>query len=283
MCISHRKLNIRYCQQTIKEPQFSDFQTHSDYEIFWLLSGEGRFIIENNHYHLASFDLIIVNANETHRDFFAEKTPCKYVSIHFDPNLLTPFSQLFNLHHCFLAKRDGDYNILSPTKSQREKLAPLFKRMDSLFAPSIHENQANEILKYTTLIELVFYVNQFLLEDTETPLQNGFPESLSVVLDYIDKNIGHELSLEILEKRFYINRSYLSRLFRKHLNISIHKYIILQRIAKAKELLLKGHSPLSASRYSGFNDYSNFRKMFKKVTKTSPSEYSKDKLKLIKG
>lgn len=274
MSLSHHKLNISYCQQIIKEPKSSGFKTHDDYEIFFLLSGEGRLVIENNRYPLQPCDLIIINANEAHRDFLAEKTPCKYITIHFDPNLLTPFSQLFNLHHCFLNKLNSEHNKLSPAKPQREKLLTLFKRMENLFT---HADHANEILKYTSLIELVFYINQFLLTNSETPFQATFPESLSVVLEYIDKNIEHELSLEILEKRFYINRSYLSRLFRKHLNISIHKYIILQRIAKAKELLLKGHSPLSASRYSGFNDYSNFRKMFKKITKTSPSQYIKDK------
>ena len=98
---------------------------------------------------------------------------------------------------------------------------------------------------------------------------------MSTIVEYIDDNIQNELTLEILEKKFYLNKSYLGRLFQKYLNISIHEYIILQRIAKAKELLLDGYSALDASKKSGFNDYSNFRKMFKKVTQVSPAAYIK--------
>ena len=44
----------------------------------------------------------------------------------------------------------------------------------------------------------------------------------------------------------------------------MHRYIILRRITKAKELLKAGKSAMEACKDSGFNDYSNFRKMFKK-------------------
>lgn len=102
-----------------------------------------------------------------------------------------------------------------------------------------------------------------------------FPAILTRVLTYIDINLQDDLSLASLEKRFFINRSYLSRLCRRYLGISLHRYIILRRITKAKELLKAGKSAMEACKDSGFNDYSNFRKMFKKVTNLSPSAYVK--------
>ncbi len=102
-----------------------------------------------------------------------------------------------------------------------------------------------------------------------------FPDILTSVIKYINENLQEDLSLASLEKRFYINRSYLGRLCRKYLGISLHRYIILQRIARAQALLAKGNSAMDASKDAGFNDYSNFRKMFKKVTDLSPSAYGK--------
>ena len=101
------------------------------------------------------------------------------------------------------------------------------------------------------------------------------PAILTRVLTYIDGNLQADLSLASLEKRFFINRSYLSRLCRNYLGISLHRYIILRRINKAKALLAAGKSAMEACKDSGFNDYSNFRKMFKKVTNLSPSAYAK--------
>ncbi|HHW12135.1 MAG TPA: helix-turn-helix transcriptional regulator [Firmicutes bacterium] len=102
-----------------------------------------------------------------------------------------------------------------------------------------------------------------------------FPAILVRVLTYIDDNLQGDLSMASLERRFFINRSYLSRLCRKYLGISLHRYIILRRVAKAKALLMAGKSAMEACQASGFNDYSNFRRMFKKVTNLTPSAYAK--------
>ncbi len=269
---SYHQLNISYYQTIAEESVKVLSHVHSEFEIFYLLSGKGSFAIEKSNYNIKPGNLIIINNSENHQGFLAVEKNSEYIEIHFDPALLSPFSQTFNLYHCFFDRPKGEYNQLILNKPQQEKLLRLFTRMKDLFE---HPFYADEVLKYTSLIELVFYINRLYLNFSYTDERQNLPEHLSNILDYIDENIQDELSLEILEKRFFINRSYLGRLFQKYLNISIHEYIIYQRISKAKELLLDGYSALDASKKSGFNDYSNFRKMFKKITQISPSAYIK--------
>lgn len=271
MTVTYRKLNMSY-QKIVTSLKPGSCQVHEDYEIFFLLSGRGSIIIEQTAYHLKPGDLVIINNSEIHQDFLAEDKSGECIEIHFAPDLLTPFSQSFNLYHCFLDRPKGERNKILLTKPQREKILKHFHKIGNLFANPFY---ADEVLKHTSLIELVFYINRLFLNFSPIEERPNLPENLNAILEYIDDNIQNELSLEVLERTYYINKSYLGRLFQKYLNVSIHEYIVLQRIAKAKELLLDGYSALEAGRLSGFNDYSNFSKMFKKVTRISPSEYVK--------
>ena len=214
-----------------------------------------------------------MNNSEIHQAFLAVEKSSEFIEIHFVPDLLVPFTQSFNLYHCFLDRPKGEQNKIILTKPQKEKIHKHFHKIENLFTNPLY---ADEVLKYTALIELVFYINRLFLNFSSIEERPNLPENLGMILEYIDDNIQNELSLEVLEKTFYINKSYLGRLFQKYLNVSIHEYIVLQRIAKAKELLLDGYSALDAGRLTCFNDYSNFSRMFKKVTNISPSEYIKN-------
>jgi AraC-type DNA-binding domain-containing proteins len=271
MVVTYQKLNMTY-QKIVVNPAPVSFQVHEDYEIFFLLSGRGSVIMEQSAYYVKPGDLVIINNSEIHQEFLAEEKGSEYICIHFAPDLLAPFSQSFNLYHCFLDRPKGKQNNMILTKPQKEKIHKLFSKIENLY---INPFYADEILKYTALIELVFYINRLFLNFSLIEERPNLPENLSAILEFIDDNIQNELSLESLEKTFYINKSYLGRLFQKYLNVSIHEYIVLQRIAKAKELLMDGYNAQDAGRLSGFNDYSNFSKMFKKVTNISPSEYVK--------
>jgi AraC-like DNA-binding protein len=105
---------------------------------------------------------------------------------------------------------------------------------------------------------------------------SNIPEKLIPILDYINENLEGDLSLEFLEKRFYINGSYLSRLFKKSTGSTIHEYIIYKRISKAKKLLAEGSSATEAAFMCGFNDFSNFSRLFKRTVGVSLRQYKTD-------
>jgi len=57
--------------------------------------------------------------------------------------------------------------------------------------------------------------------------------------------------------------------------MNLHEYIIFKRVARAKKLLMEGKSVTETCHLSGFNDYSNFIRTFKRTVGISPGKYSK--------
>lgn len=94
------------------------------------------------------------------------------------------------------------------------------------------------------------------------------------VIKYIDENYFEELSLTTLSKLFHVESSYLSRVFKKQTGYNLMFYISKRRIEKAVELINQGNLSLTEiSQFVGYDDYTYFYRVFKKVKNKSPSEY----------
>ena len=50
------------------------------------------------------------------------------------------------------------------------------------------------------------------------------------ILEYIDINLNSKITIEDLEHKFYYNRYYIMKLFKKELNITIFDYINIEYI-----------------------------------------------------
>ncbi len=95
------------------------------------------------------------------------------------------------------------------------------------------------------------------------------------VREYILENYhDSSLSVERIAQGIYINSSYLRKIFKKELNMSVNDYIVNLRLQKSKELIGNGNIKLSdISEMIGYNDAGYFSKSFKKKFGFSPSEY----------
>ncbi len=92
---------------------------------------------------------------------------------------------------------------------------------------------------------------------------------------YIAENIGNEeLDVRSVAAHVYLNKDYLSRLFKAKYNTSVKNYIVTARINLASELLV--NSTLSVSKIAmscGYSHMAHFSKMFKLETGLTPNEY----------
>ncbi len=103
-------------------------------------------------------------------------------------------------------------------------------------------------------------------------ISNGIIQN---VLTYINSNYTQPLKMEDLARRFGISVSYLSHEFMKFTNRSVYEYVLYRRVMLARQMM-QGSETLNGIAYQcGFNDYSNFLRIFNKIVGVSPSAYRK--------
>ncbi len=104
------------------------------------------------------------------------------------------------------------------------------------------------------------------------------PNTIQNVYEHILKNLEEPLpSTKELSKMFGINEFHLKKGFRYFFNTSIYHFYTEERLKKAHLLIQQSTMPLKEIAFSsGFNEYSNFYKAFKKRFRYAPSDVNRD-------
>lgn len=93
---------------------------------------------------------------------------------------------------------------------------------------------------------------------------------------YLDNHFADEITLDILADKYNTTPKYMSRLLKKELGITFHKYLQQLRISKAKELLTSSSAPIHEIwEQVGFNNRNTFIRTFKSQEGISPTDYRK--------
>ena len=90
------------------------------------------------------------------------------------------------------------------------------------------------------------------------------------VEDYIRTLYMQPLRVEEIAKKMNLDRRYLSRIFKAKTGMTIQDYIVTVRMEEAKARLAQGLSIEETALFCGYEDSSNFSKMFKRKFGISP-------------
>ncbi len=165
--------------------------------------------------------------------------------------------------------------------------------MDYILYPTTSDNIENamkkviqkrqERLKSNTLQEYGRHWVEMhnLNADGNTAKDTVSGDVISSITTYIMQHIScPNLSVNEIAKNYYLSLSYLSRLFKKTMGISINQYIIGQRMELAARLLETGQNSVSNIALEvGYNNYPHFTSTFKKHFGVTPSQYRENFLK----
>lgn len=157
------------------------------------------------------------------------------------------------------------------------RLAPKFKEL-----PPVLDINSTIFFDMMNAKNNLFMQQEFLLQKLFELYVTLFQENLSpsyssIVKKYIDLNYSKNITVASISNSLGLNRSYLSRVFKKETGISIQDYIIKTRITKAVKLLESGESVKDVSEKVGYTDPFNFSKAFKNNIGINPTEYKRKK------
>ena len=112
-------------------------------------------------------------------------------------------------------------------------------------------------------------------EDEESTL----PPAVEKLCRILDEHLEKKVDFAEVSHEMAYSRAYIVRLFKKHMGVTPHEYVLKRRLDRSK--LLLRHSTLSIKEIAGrlmFSDQYHFSNYFKKCTGSSPSEYRNIKL-----
>ena len=199
--------------------------------------------------------------SEARRDFYC---------FNFRRDIPFPLEQL-EMAMDFLDQGSSDINCFILNKAELEAVERLVKAI---------ERTLGEDTKYSEGFALAYIFEIFLIlsnhseEDTQLTAPE-MPDFIRDVKQYIDKNFTSISTASEVAISSHYSREYISRSFKKYVNIPIYEYIILKKILNVCELIREGQSIEEAAINSGFNNLSSFNRHFKRIRKVTPSEYKR--------
>ncbi|MFV0399441.1 MAG: helix-turn-helix domain-containing protein [Oscillospiraceae bacterium] len=247
---------------------------HQYHEIYYLLSGQRTFFIQDNVYNVAAGDLVVINAGQIHKIGPNEHSAHGRILLRIEPVLLEEIAVFLHEEALpgFFARHGG---VMRLNRRQQQEL-------ESILGPLQAALGKKKDGQPVARIHLAAFFAFLLREEPEgevAPSLEFTPPKLQKVQEvarYIAANYQEPLSLEGLEKRFYISRYHLCRIFKEITGFTVNDYLHTNRIVNAQRLLRRtAHTITQVAQEVGYSSVTQFDKKFRAVSGLSPSAYRK--------
>lgn len=114
----------------------------------------------------------------------------------------------------------------------------------------------------------------YLMPEQKEKTNDSMREIVHQVAKWIDEHYFEEISLSSLADRYYVDNTYLSKVFRQEMGENLIIYITKKRIEKAKEYMHQSEINLTEIAFMvGYDDYTYFSRVFRKNVGVSPRDY----------
>lgn len=114
------------------------------------------------------------------------------------------------------------------------------------------------------------------LTDACTTIAPVTNEWVNKAISYMEAHITESISLEELSAHVNLSKFYFTRYFRKHMGLTPHQYFLNMRIQYAKRILVTTYDSVEkVAEICGFDNVSNFIRVFKQRTGMTPTAFRK--------
>ncbi len=128
---------------------------------------------------------------------------------------------------------------------------------------------------YCLLLPILETICEAMRRSGPPPRMDTGSSAIHDILMYVNENYMKPLKVENLAQQFGVSVSYLSHEFKKYASRSVYEYVLYRRVMLAKKLIPDSVSLNTVSEQCGFENYSNFLRLFYKYVGVSPKAYKK--------
>ncbi len=153
--------------------------------------------------------------------------------------------------------------------SRFAQLAPVFSPPEEVFRRMLRVTGDPSVTEYRLAAELF---RLYALLFSEPKRSNPHVRQVE---NYIRASYMHPIRVEHIAQQLNLDRRYLSRLFKAKTGISMQQYLLNVRMDEATGYLRQGYSVKECAHMVGFEDVSNFSKLYKRHFGKSPAHHKK--------
>lgn len=249
----------------------------TDLTVAYFKKASGNIKIEGNSYELTSGDIIILNYNEMHcvdlqREF------CERITLYLNESIYRSYSKQVNaLLSIFHKRKRGTGNLIPASVVRAHGMDTLIEEIKE---DSALQDPVSEIVAFGKITELLKRLNQTAVKPggLESKIYNNTPR-VEKVIKYISRHFAEDITCESIAAQMYLNKHYLGRLFKEAVGISLWDYVINRRLLNFNDLVRQDYPIEEACSKSGFRNYSNFYRLYKKRMGISPQEFKRSIIK----
>lgn len=249
--------------------------SHADYELNYIENAAGvRRIVGDSVVTIGNYDLTLIAGEELEHVWEQHNCTSKSIreiTIQFSPDLF-----FGNVIHKY--QFDSIRKMLERAKKglsfPMEAIMKIFPLLDNL--SSEKEGFYAVIKFFTILYELSLFSNTHELASSSFAKIDDSSESRRVlkIYEYINEHYKNTIRLDDLADLVGMSPVSLSRFFKLRSGKTVSEYLIDIRLGHATRMLADTtHSIAEISYACGFNNLSNFNRIFKKKKECSPKEF----------
>jgi len=244
---------------------------HSDYEINLVMNTYGERIVGDSIEKFNELDLVMTGPNLPHAWKGEIVEGNHVVTIQFSDKLLNfPIldKRLFgSIKQLLLDAQKGIGFSESTMAMMKEKILRL-TRMQGF----------HTVLEFFSILHELSIADRHVLVshlfDTKDTIRTSKSRRIAKVCEFIENNYQEPIKLNDAAALVNMSESAFSHFFKKKTNSTFIDYITNLRIAKACQLLAETSHTVAEICYTcGFNNLSNFIRIFKKKKGSTPNEY----------
>ncbi len=254
---------------------------HPEYEIVLVTESTGQRFVGEHIKEYKAGDLCLIGPHvphlyRSHDEYYEEDSSrrAKSIVIHFNDDFLG--KEFFNLPEMIHIKAlfEKSTKVLDITGLTNQLIS-------SKLISMLSENPTKRLFSLLEILDIIARSNEydFLTSGSSFGTNIKDSERVNKVFEYVMKNFRKEIRIEEVAGLIAMSETSFSRYFKSRTNKNFSDFLTQVRIAHACKLLVEDKMGIGDICYeSGFNNLSNFNRMFKAVMKITPSKYQKELL-----
>lgn len=248
---------------------------------FWCKSGHGKITVDGHSYDVSVGNVCLLKWGQTVTYDSSTEDQLIIGCIHLIPNL--EGDAPFDPEQIFWTPEPGNPDFERRKDAYIDSFSQFFfgwqpdnstlLQFANYLAATMQENQP---LEFRHSAASIFLRELTLCRNNVAARQDTLPVALREILNYIELNIEHKISMKTLVHRSGLSSSTIYRLFKDYLECNVTEWTLKRKIQHACELLRTTTLPINLiSQRVGIDDQYYFSKLMKKHLGMPATQYRK--------